>query len=177
MKHLSSPAMHGLLGALLNFAMLVLLYLVNMDLLAEWWVGVLAMGIFVVVMCTGSLASRKERGGNMTFGQAYGASMVVALAAQMVSAVLTLMLYHLIAPELPGVLEELTMTKTKEMMEGFGVSGKLLDAQMKELSYAMKEAYTVGGMLKNSVGAMVMWALVGLIVAAVTKRVPKSEFS
>jgi len=24
---------------------------------------------------------------------------------------------------------------------------------------------------------MVMWALVGLIVAAVTKRVPKSEFS
>ena len=113
--------MHGLLGALLNFAMLVLLYLVNMDLLAEWWVGVLAMGIFVVVMCTGSVASRKERGGNMTFGQAYGASMVVALAAQMVSAVLTLMLYHLIAPELPGVLEELTMTKTKEMMEGFGV--------------------------------------------------------
>ena len=53
----------------------------------------------------------------------------------------------------------------------------MLDAQMKELSYAMKEAYTVGGMLKNSVGAMVMWALVGLIVAAVTKRVPKSEFS
>lgn len=90
--------MHGLLGALLNFAILVVLCIVNMNLLAEWWVGTLAMGIFVVVMCTGSVATRKERGGNMTFGQAYGASMV-------------------------------------------------------------------------------MWALVGLIVAAVTKRVPKSEFS
>ena len=169
--------MHGLLGALLNFAILVVLYIVNMNLLAEWWVGTLAMGIFVVVMCTGSVATRKERGGNMTFGQAYGASMVVALTAQFASAVLTLLLYHLIAPELPGVLEELTMAKTREMMEGFGMSGKMLDAQMKEIASSMKEAYTVGGMLKNSSMAMVMWALVGLVVAAVTKRVPKSEFS
>lgn len=169
--------MHGLLGALLNFAILVVLYIVNMNLLAEWWVGTLAMGIFVVVMCTGSVATRKERGGNMTFGQAYGASMVVALTAQFASAVLTLLLYHLIAPELPGVLEELTMAKTREMMEGFGMSGKMLDAQMEEIASSMQEAYTVGGMLKNSCMAMVMWALVGLVVAAVTKRVPKSEFS
>ena len=49
--------MHGLLGALLNFAILVVLYIVNMNLLAEWWVGTLAMGIFVVVMCTGSVAT------------------------------------------------------------------------------------------------------------------------
>ena len=113
----------------------------------------------------------------MTFGQAYGASMVVALTAQFASAVLTLLLYHLIAPELPGVLEELTMAKTREMMEGFGMNEKMLDAQMEEIASSMKEAYTVGGMLKNSSMAMVMWALVGLVVAAVTKRVPKSEFS
>ena len=129
--------MHGLMGALLNFAIMVVLYIVNMNLLAEWWVGVLAMGIFVVVMCTGSVATRKVRGGNMTFGQAYGASMVVALTAQFASAVLTLLLYHLIAPELPGVLEELTMAKTREMMEGFGMSGKMLDAQMEEIASSM----------------------------------------
>ena len=33
---------HGLIGAALNFALLMVLYLLNMNLLAEWWVGICA---------------------------------------------------------------------------------------------------------------------------------------
>ena len=38
--------------------------------------------------------------------------MTVAFVAQVLSAALTLLLYQVIAPELPGVLEEITLEKT-----------------------------------------------------------------
>ena len=63
------------------------------------------------------------------------------------------------------------------MMEGFGMSGDMLDMQMKEIKEAMKEAYTLKGLAKNSAGGMLMWAVVSLIVAAVTRKNANTEFA
>ena len=177
MSHFNVTSMHGAIGAAVNFAVLMVLYLVNMNLLAEWYVGILALLILVVCLFTGTVAARKANGNVMSFGQAWLASMTVALVAQVLSAALTLILYQVIAPELPGVLEEITLEKTQGMMEGFGMSGDMLDMQMKEIKEAMKEAYTWKGLAKNSVGGMLMWAVVSLIVAAVTRKNVNSEFA
>ena len=59
----------------------------------------------------------------------------------------------------------------------FYVQTNLLDAQMEQTAVAMKEAYTVGGMFKNSLWGMIMWAFVSLIVAAINKRNRPSEFA
>ena len=177
MAHFNVTSTHGLIGAALNFALLMVLYLLNMNLLAEWWVGICALLILVVFMFTGTAAARQASGGLATFGQAWIYSMSVAFVAQVGSAALTFLLYQVIAPELPGVLAEITLDKTKEMMEGFGMSGDMLNAQMKEIKEAMDEAYTLKGLAKNSAGGMLMWAVVSLIVAAISKRSPASEFS
>ena len=177
MSHFNVTSMHGAIGAAVNFAVLMVLYLVNMNLLAEWYVGILALLILVVFLFTGTVAARKANGNVMSFGQAWLASMTVALVAQVLSAALTLLLYQVIAPELPGVLEEITLEKTQEMMEGFGMSGDMLDMQMKEIKEAMKEAYTWKGLAKNSAGGMLMWAVVSLIVAAVTRKNANTEFA
>ena len=66
---------------------------------------------------------------------------------------------------------------TRAMMEGFGMSADLLEPQMAEIKTQMKEAYTWKGMAKNTAGGMVMWAVISLIVAAISKRTPKSEFA
>ncbi|MAA73090.1 MAG: hypothetical protein CMN28_00085 [Salinisphaeraceae bacterium] len=177
MSHFNVTSMHGAIGAAVNFAVLMVLYLVNMNLLAEWYVGILALLILVVCLFTGTVAARKANGNVLSFGQAWVASMTVALVAQVLSAALTLLLYQVIAPELPGVLEQLTLEKTRAMMEGFGVSGDILDMQMKEIKSAMKEAYTWKGLAKNSAGGMLMWAVVSLIVAAVTRKNANTEFA
>jgi len=177
MAHFNVTSTYGALGAAVNFAVLMVLYLVNMNLLAEWYVGILALLILVVFLFTGTVAARKANGNVFSFGQAWGASMTVALVAQVLSAVLTMLLYQVIAPELPGVLERLTLEKTQAMMEGFGMSGDMLDMQMKEIKEAMKEAYTWKGVAKNSAGGMLMWAVVSLIVAAVTRKNANTEFA
>lgn len=176
MQHLNVTATQGLIAAVVNFALLMVLYLLNMNLLAEWWVGILALLIIVVFMFTGTASARSANGGIFSFGQAWFASMSVAFVAQVVSAALTLLLYQVIAPELPEVLEKLTLEKTRAMMEGFGMSEDLLEPQMAEIQAQMKEAYTLKGLAKNSSGGMVIWAVISLIVAAISKRSPKSEF-
>ena len=177
MAHFNVTSTYGVLGAAVNFAVLMVLYLVNMNLLAEWYVAILALLILVIFLFTGTIAARKSNGNVLSFGQAWVASMTVALVAQVLSAALTLLLYQVIAPELPGVLEQITLEKTQAMMEGFGMSGDMLDMQMKEIKAAMKEAYTWKGLVKNSAGGMLMWALVSLIVAAVTRKNANPEFA
>ncbi len=177
MMHFNVTSTYGAVSAAVNFALIVLLYLVNMNLLAEWYVGILALVIIVVFLFLGTAAARKANEGAFSFGQAWMASMTVAFVAQILSAALTLVLYQVIAPELPGVLEEITLDKSREMMEGFGMSGDMLELQMSELKKAMSEAYTAKGLAKNSMGAMLMWAVVSLIVAAITRRNQPSEFA
>ena len=177
MAHFNVTSTYGVLGAAVNFAVLMVLYLVNMNLLAEWYVAILALLILVIFLFTGTIAARKANGNVLSFGQAWVASMTVALVAQVLSAVLTMLLYQVIAPELPGVLEQITLEKTQAMMEGFGMSGDMLDMQMKEIKEAMKEAYTWKGLVKNSAGGMLMWAVVSLIVAAVTRKNANTEFA
>ena len=177
MAHFNVTSTYGALGAAVNFALVMGLYLVNMDLLAEWYVGIVALLVLVVFLFAGTVAARKANGNVLSFGQAWVASMTVALVAQVLSAALTLLLYQVIAPELPGVLEQLTLEKTRAMMEGFGMSGDMLDMQMKEIKEAMKEAYTWKGLAKNSGGGMLMWAVVSLIVAAVTRKNANTEFA
>ena len=41
---------------------------------------------------------------------------------------------------------------------------------MREIKKAMSEAYTAKGLLKSSAYAMLMWAVISLIVAAITRR-------
>ncbi|MGB1480780.1 MAG: DUF4199 domain-containing protein [Flavobacteriales bacterium] len=176
MQHLNVTATQGLIAAVVNFALLMVLYLLNMNLLAEWWVGISALLIIVVFMFTGTSAARSAHGGSFSFGQAWVVSMSVAVVAQVVSAALTLLLYQVIAPDLPDVLEELTLEKTRAMMEGFGMSEDLLEPQMAEIKAQMKEAYTLKGLAKNSAGGMVMWGVISLVVAAICRRSPNSEF-
>ena len=72
MSHFNVTSTHGAIGAAVNFAVLMVLYLVNMNLLAEWYVGILALLILVVFLFTGTVAARKANGNVLsTFGQAW----------------------------------------------------------------------------------------------------------
>jgi hypothetical protein len=63
------------------------------------------------------------------------------------------------------------------MLNNFGMDTASIEAQMDEIKAAMAEAYTLAGLAKNSAYGLAMWAFVSLIVAAIAKRKPTSEFA
>ena len=177
MKHLSISLNQGLVAALVNFAVIVGCYLVNIGWMVEWWFGLSTLAIIVVFMFLAGAAARKENGNVLSFGEAFVAVFLTAAFAQVASALLTWVLYTWIAPELPATLSELTIAKTQEMLNNFGMDTATIDAQMDEIKAAMAEAYTLAGLAKNSAYGLAMWAFVSLVVAAIAKRKPTSEFA
>ncbi|MGB0150200.1 MAG: DUF4199 domain-containing protein [Flavobacteriales bacterium] len=177
MRHLSISATHGVYAGALQFILALATYLVNINLFVEWWYGLIGLGLSVFFMFSGTVAARKAGDGFMSFGQTWLHAMVVAVASSVVSVALTLVLYHVIAPELPEVLTKLNIDKSREFMEGMGMSGAMLDAAMKDAQASIEGAFTPGGMAVGALWGLTMWALVGLIVAAINKRNRPSEFA
>ena len=68
MSHFNVTSTYGAIGAAVNFAVLMVLYLVNMNLLAEWYVAILALLVLVVFLFTGTVAARKANGNVLSSG-------------------------------------------------------------------------------------------------------------
>ena len=127
--------------------------------------------VFMFVVCS---AFRKAQG-TATFGEAWTVSMVASGVAALVGMLLSMVLFFVIDPTLPQLLVDLSMDQSREMMESFGMSGAMVEMQLDEEQ--VEAAFTPGGMAKNTVWALAFWAVLSLIVAAIMKRAPKSEFA
>jgi preprotein translocase subunit SecG len=103
--------------------------------------------------------------------------MVASGVAALVGMVLSLVLFFVIDPSLPQMLVDLSMDQSREMMESFGMSGAMVEMQLDEARKQVESAFTPSGMVKNTIWALVFWAVLSLVVAAIMKRTPKSEFA
>ena len=65
MTHFNVTSTYGAVGAAMNFALIMLLYLVNMNLLAEWYVGILALLIIVVFLFLGDCGCQESERGSV----------------------------------------------------------------------------------------------------------------
>jgi hypothetical protein len=177
MKHLSLSLNHGVMAALVNFGLVMAIYLIDINFMVAWWFSLMALTIVPVFMFLSGTAVRKAEGGVLSFGSAFLVVLLTAVVTQLLSALLTWVLYTVIAPELPGILTDLVVEKTAGMMETFGVPADIAEAQVAELETTLPETYTLVGLLKNSRYGVLMWALISLIVAAIVRRKPQSEFA
>ncbi|MDA0729594.1 MAG: DUF4199 domain-containing protein [Bacteroidetes bacterium] len=177
MKHLSLSLNHGVLAALVNFGLVMAIYLIDINLMVAWWFSLIALMIVPVFMFMSGTAARKADGGVLSFGSGFQVVLITAVVTQFLSALLTWVLYTVIAPELPGILTDLVMEKTAGVMETFGVPAEIAKTQMEELETTLPESYKLSGLMKNSGYGLLMWAVVSLIVAAIVKRKPQSDFA
>ena len=176
MNKISVAAPHGVYAALGSFVLMLSVYLIQIEWMVEWWVSLSSTALNLVFMFVACSAFRKVQG-KATFGEAWSVSMVASGVAALVGMLLSMVLFFVIDPALPQLLVELSMDQSREMMESFGMSGAMVEVQMDEARTQVEAAFTPGGMAKNTVWALAFWAVLSLIVAAIMKRAPKSEFA
>ena len=127
----------------------------------------------MVVACS---AFRKAQG-TATFGEAWTVSMVASGVAALVGMLLSMVLFFVIDPTLPQLLVDLSMDQSREMMESIGMSGAMLDMKLEEIREQLDFVYSFKGMILFSILWLAFWAVLSLIVAAIMKRSPKTEFA
>ena len=176
MNKISVAAPYGVYAALGSFVLMFAVYLIQSEWMVEWWVSLSSTALNLVFMFVACSAYRMVQG-TATFGEAWTVSMVASGVAALVGMVLSLVLFFVIDPSLPQMLVDLSMDQSREMMESFGMSGAMVEMQLDEARKQVESAFTPSGMVKNTIWALVFWAVLSLVVAAIMKRTPKSEFA
>ena len=176
MNKISIAAPHGVYAAFGSFVLMLAVYLIQIEWMVEWWVSLSSIALNLVFMFVACSAFREVQG-TATFGEAWSVSMVASGVAALVSMLLSMVLFFVIDPTLPQLLVDLSMDQSREMMKSFGMSKAMVEMQLDEARMQVAAAFTPKGMAKNTVWALAFWAVLSLIVAAIMKRAPKSEFA
>ena len=162
----------GLILGLISIAMTVLVYVVDETLMVKLWYGLIALALSLFLVSYLGIKYRNEHtGGFMSFGQAYGFSIVAMITSGIVSTIFMILLYSVIDPELPQVLGDAAYEQSLAMMKSFGADPDSLDDdmldKMREDSMAR---FGVMGSVKGLIGVVIGSAILSLITGLIIKR-------
>lgn len=147
-------------------------YVLGIESLMSGWVGLGQFLLVVVGMALACKATRKEEGDSFPFRRAFWVAFAAAAVATLIALAMDIVLGTWIDPELGAKMVRFTMEK-------FEASGLLaiipeeeLEKTMADAAWAMEPA---GQVFSWSVG-LLFWALVALVVGAITKRDDPATF-
>jgi hypothetical protein len=165
----------GLTMGLASLAITYIAYFIDTSLLASGWFALVALVLFFGLIIYFGQQYRTELGGFMTFGTAFNFSFIAILISGLVGLVGQLLLYHVVDPSLPGVLADETFDAQLKMMESFGQNPDSMDpAVLDQMKESSATGFTVKGQLMGFGFALIIYAIIALILAAILKKKDKS---
>ncbi|OEK07605.1 hypothetical protein A8C32_17570 [Flavivirga aquatica] len=168
-KSLKSIATNfGLYLGLLLALITVIAYLVSLELLTNTWVGVFIM-IAIIVFGIISVAKTKQaQNGFASFKQSFTSYFITVLLGLLISTLVSYLLFNFIDTEAAEVLKEKTIEKTVQMLEGFNSPSHAIDKAVEQIE--SQNQYSLGNIAKGLAGYLVVFSIIGLIVAAAMKK-------
>ena len=162
----------GLILAGVSILLTMLTYVIDVSLMVEWWFGIVSLLISMGLLIYLGINYRNDIGGILSYGDAFKFSFLVFFVSYVVGIIFQIALYTVIDPELPETMKQLTVEKTVEMMEGFGLSDEALDAAIIGVEDGIDEATTPMGMIKSAPLGIFFLLFFSAISAIFIKRNP-----
>lgn len=165
----------GLTMGLVALAVTYIAYFIDSSLLASAWFALVSLVIFFGLAIYFGKQYRSEIGGFMSFGTAFNFSFIAILISGIVTLIGQILLFHVIDPSLPQVLTDITFENSLKMMESFGQDPDALPpSALDEIRNSTAASFTLTGQLKNFGFALIFYAIIALILAAILKKRDKS---
>lgn len=155
------------LGVLLSL-ITVLSYAVNLELLTNMWLGIFIMIAIVVFGIISVAKSKQAQNGYASFKEAFTAYFVTVLIGLLVSTLVSYLLFNVIDTDAAEVLKQKTIEQTVEMMEGYNSPTEMIDQTIEQIE--SQNQYSIGNILKGLAGYLVLFSIIGLLVAAAMKK-------
>lgn len=158
----------GRIGAAISVLFTLVAYLFANELFVTWYVGVLSLVVNFVLYLMAVLGAKKEMGGYISFKDSFSAFVVAAVINIVVTYVLNIVLFTVLDQDMAAQLQEMQIEKQVEMMETFGTPEEAMEEAITQLEE--NDLYSVESQLKGIMFAVLFAAVIGLLVAAVTKK-------
>ena len=160
----------GIILAGVSIIMTMLTYMINVELMVEWWFGILSLIISVGLLIYLGITYRNSIGGILSYGNALKYSILVMIVSYVIGICFQILLYTFIDPDLPQVMTDLSIEKSVEMMEYWGAPQEAIDASIPAIEEGIKNSTTASGILKSSPWGVLFMGLFSLLTAIFIKR-------
>lgn len=165
-----SAAKSGLTLGLIGIIITLLVYFIDAKLLANMWLGMAIIVIFLALVVIFGIAYRKQVGGFLSFKQAFLYSLVLLLVAGLIGQGFNLILFNVIDSDLTEVVTDAALETTERMMEKFNVPDEEVDKALERTEAQMANQYKPGGVVKAYFISIIIYAIISLIAGAIIKR-------
>lgn len=148
----------------------VLLYVIDIGLMADWKVGIVFLLVFLGFVIYAGINYRKEVGGYLSYGKAFQHGFVLLVVGGFISTIFNIILFHVIDPSLPQALTDITIENTEKMLTGFGMPQDAVDKAMEQAAADTPKRFTVVGQLTQFAWGFLIYAIVSLITSIFVKK-------
>ncbi|MDR3134404.1 MAG: DUF4199 domain-containing protein [Prevotellaceae bacterium] len=166
---LQSAAVHGLFMGLA----LIILSLLDWKLGfygQKFYFSLLSYAVIFAGLAYSATVYRKQTGGYISYGQAYGYSITVAAAAAILSAAFTILLMYVI----DSTYLETVLAFTEETLLDAGLPQAQVDMA---LEMSSKMTHPVISFLSSLFGTLFVSAIIALITSAIVKKANPNPFA
>ena len=154
------------MAALISVILSLVAYILGVELLVGWQVGLAQSVLIITTMIVVSRAIRRDEGGFISYWRVFQHIMLSMICILCASALFNVVLFNLINPQLIDVVVEISLEKVEEMMISFGLAEDLLQETLIESEKEIRNGYTLTGSIKGVVFSSIFGAIIALIVSA-----------
>lgn len=159
----------GVILGIIQIIFTMLLYVMGVEYLGDWKMGMLGLLIFLVAMIICAIKFKKLNGGFIEFKNIFGKLLLVFVVAGVVSTIMNIVLYNVIDPGLASAMKEAQIENTVKMMEGFGAPEEAMEGIAIGFE-GFEEKFTVGGLFVQLIWSIVGGAILAAILGAIFKK-------
>ncbi|MFP9099194.1 DUF4199 domain-containing protein [Flavobacterium sp. RHBU_24] len=158
----------GLIVGVAAILITTIIYVIDLGLMVSIGVGLSIFAINIVIGIIGVAKTKKQLGGFISFKQALGAFVLIMAIGSLINILFNILLFNIIDPAAKETMTTLVVEKTVSMMQNFGAKAE----DIKKTIVAMKETDNFGpfSLLKSYLSSMVMYIIIGLIVAVALRN-------
>ena len=132
------------------------LYLIGLEIYANWWMGILILALIVVMMVVGGLAARKANGGLLSYKDSLISVYTVFAVASVLITVFNIVLYNFINTDLAQDVTDITIKNTIIMMEKWNLPEAQIEESIVEME-KIPEQFSISGQLLQFAKGLVIW--------------------
>lgn len=166
---------YGVIIAVINIIITLLLYIIDVSLMASWWLAIIILVLNFCLVLYAGFQWRKENGGFLSFKSAFISTFLVLAAMGFISLCFQILLYNVIDPDLRETLTDASIEQAQAMMESFGAPDEQMDEALEKARETTYEKFSVGGMFQTYLWSLIFYAIGALIIGAIVKK-NKPEF-
>ncbi len=158
----------GPIIAAIGITYTLIAYLVDMRLMVNMWAGMTLWLINFVLLIISVRTAKKMMGGFISFKNAFSTFLLTYVLATLLSTGFNMILFGVVDTNAAEELQELTIETSVSFMENFGTPESEIEKQVE----AMEEnnAFALVNQVQGFFWGVIIYAILGLIVAAVMKK-------